>query len=657
MDDKQDLRVAVEGNVAGDVAVAGRDINIDRRTIFEGTISKDDKLALRNRRVLLDKVQTFWVEGVLEKSLFGENLIRLGLELSPDVVDHPWEVVLDTLEQEPGAVPQGTSIINVLDQTGSSLLILGAPGSGKTTMLLELARDAIQRAGDDLDAPVPVVFNLSSWTRKQTIEEWLVAELNEKYGVPRRLGTCLVENQELMLLLDGLDEAHESRRDDCIRAINVFRKNYGLSQIIVCSRTAEYREINDRLEFEGAVILQPLRPDQIDTYLAQAGDQLNAVRSLLEDDEPLQEIIQSPLMLSVIMLAYSDLSTVDLEQLDTLEARRIHLFDTYIARMLKRRKDSRFDDTQIKRWLAWIARKINQHTQSIFLIERIQPSWLEDNERIWYRVGVLLLGFLAGLIFGVAYALGVAWLRDIRAGLPGWLLVGAIGGVLVGIISAARREITSIEKIDWSWKAVQHRLIGRTLRGALIGGLFLGLLTAIIFGVQAAMNYDPEAFEVYGMPFIDSELAYGLSSGLYAGFIGGGYGAIYGAILMALGGGLRHSKIDQTIKPNQGIRQSALYAFIGTVTAGALGSLIVGQIFEKFGGVYAGLAFGLWFGGLAVIQHIVLRLILTLKGRMPANYADFLDHAVELVFLRSVGGGYIFIHRMLLDHFASMDET
>ncbi|MDJ0592593.1 MAG: hypothetical protein QNJ72_21810 [Pleurocapsa sp. MO_226.B13] len=40
---------------------------------------------------------------------------------------------------------------------------------------------------------------------------------------------------------------------------------------------------------------------------------------------------------------------------------------------------------------------------------------------------------------------------------------------------------------------------------------------------------------------------------------------------------------------------------------------------------------------------------------MPWNYARFLDYAAERIFLRKVGGGYIFIHRMLLEHFARME--
>jgi hypothetical protein len=34
--------------------------------------------------------------------------------------------------------------------------------------------------------------------------------------------------------------------------------------------------------------------------------------------------------------------------------------------------------------------------------------------------------------------------------------------------------------------------------------------------------------------------------------------------------------------------------------------------------------------------------------------ARFLDYAAERVFLRKVGGGYIFVHRLLLDYFAGM---
>jgi hypothetical protein len=40
------------------------------------------------------------------------------------------------------------------------------------------------------------------------------------------------------------------------------------------------------------------------------------------------------------------------------------------------------------------------------------------------------------------------------------------------------------------------------------------------------------------------------------------------------------------------------------------------------------------------------------RGYAPADYARFLEYAVRLVLLQRAGGGYLFIHRLLLEHFA-----
>lgn len=69
--------------------------------------------------------------------------------------------------------------------------------------------------------------------------------------------------------------------------------------------------------------------------------------------------------------------------------------------------------------------------------------------------------------------------------------------------------------------------------------------------------------------------------------------------------------------------------------------------------------YGWWYGwifwgGITVVRHIALRSVLTLTGHMPWRYARFLDYAAERIFLRKVGGGYIFVHRLLMEYFASL---
>ncbi len=74
-------------------------------------------------------------------------------------------------------------------------------------------------------------------------------------------------------------------------------------------------------------------------------------------------------------------------------------------------------------------------------------------------------------------------------------------------------------------------------------------------------------------------------------------------------------------------------------------------------GLLAGLLVGLLYGGLASFRHYVLRFLLWRAGSIPWNYPRFLDFAAERILLGKVGGGYIFIHRLLLEYFASLDGT
>ena len=54
-----------------------------------------------------------------------------------------------------------------------------------------------------------------------------------------------------------------------------------------------------------------------------------------------------------------------------------------------------------------------------------------------------------------------------------------------------------------------------------------------------------------------------------------------------------------------------------------------------------------------VLEQVkTLRFILYRNGYAPYRYVPLLDYAAECILLRKVGGRYIFIHRLLLDHLA-----
>ena len=266
---------------------------------------------------------------------------------------------------------------------GRALLILGVPGAGKTTLLLELAQDLLDRAAQDQEQPIPVVFPLSSWAeRRRPLADWLVDTLHELYEVPRKIGQAWVEADAILPLLDGLDEVASEYRAACAEAINTFRQDHGLLPLVVCTRTADYEALGTPLRLQGALVVQPLTHAQVDTYLAQVGAPLAAVRQAVQDDPTLWELLDTPLMLDVVTLACAGEAGATLRMQGTLAERRQHLFTIYVDRMFQRRRAiTAYTRQQTERWLTWLAWQMTQHSQTVFYLERMQPTWLPDRLR------------------------------------------------------------------------------------------------------------------------------------------------------------------------------------------------------------------------------------------------------------------------------------
>jgi Cdc6-like AAA superfamily ATPase len=274
-------------------------------------------------------------------------------------------MVLQQPDQSDRMLPPDTSIVQVYDDMDGELLILGEPGSGKTTLLLEIASVLLERAERDEALPIPVVFPLAPWAAKRpALAEWLVDELNQRYDVPRSIGGTWVADNRILPLLDGLDEVAAEHRPGCVAAINAYRESRRgrvLPSMAITSRVAEYDVLTTHLRLRGAVLVQALRPEQIDAYLATAGEQLAGVRAALQADTTLRELAASPLLLSIMTLAYRDAPAETLPTTGTVEERRTQLFSTYVDRMFKRHGTAtRYTREQTLHWLGWLATTLTQ---------------------------------------------------------------------------------------------------------------------------------------------------------------------------------------------------------------------------------------------------------------------------------------------------------
>jgi hypothetical protein len=129
---------------------------------------------------------------------------------------------------------------------------------------------------------------------------------------------------------------------------------------------------------------------------------------------------------------------------------------------------------------------------------------------------------------------------------------------------------------------------------------------------------------------------------------------------------------EAEIVPKEDVPSATRNALVGgvasTILSGLIYGLTLGIIFgflsrQDLGiragimlGVTLGLVVALRTGGGAYLQHRALLSVLYLKDYGPWRYTEFLDNAAERLFLRKVGRGYIFVHRLLLEHFATSEK-
>lgn len=392
-------------------------------------------------------------------------------------------------------------IIGVFDRADiqGKLLILGEPGSGKTTELLYLAKDLLQRAHEDDNQPIPLILELSTFnTRKgQKLSEWIFGTVNRQYGVSVSVTKQWLEQDDILLLLDGLDELGAEKQQDCIQTINTFLRERARYGLVVCCRQEEYetgKVILDSLN--GAVCIEPLKDEQIQEFF-KALDR-SYMWQQVRANSTLLAFARVPLFLSLLVVVYKGKPiTSESELLDAFIIEKLKKEDTETYSSDKRAPSS--DQTLI--YLRWLARHLENSKKTEFLIEDLQPNLLRSEQPEFGQYQII-----NGVSFLLCFGLCSGILGVLAIGLSFGALLGSLGG-LIGVLESIelRRKLAS----EIAWKAgseyystgpfksairmairstvfifvywFSYVLIGGII-GALIGGLSFGI-TGVISGM------------------------------------------------------------------------------------------------------------------------------------------------------------------------------
>ncbi|NET83412.1 MAG: signal peptidase I [Moorea sp. SIO1F2] len=579
-----------------------------------GWLDRDQYAASCIRKQLLVEVKRE-VTTRLQDSLHQDKL-EMNLYLELPMEESKGAVERDQ-RQKVIPLPPQTSAMEVFERPDvkGRLLILGEPGSGKTTTLLRLAEDLVKQAQQNNAAPIPIIFELSAWKHdQQPLDQWLVAQLKNNYSIDEKISQQWLENHQLLPLLDGLDELGIPRQRLCVTKINQFFKQDIQRRGVVCCRLEEYQQGRVKLrKLNGAYCLQSPNDVQIQEYLQRLGKR--EFWQVLSSDAQMRELADKPLFLNVMVTAYQGQPITNKAQ----------LWSAYVEERLKLPLDQQkypkgvpYGDEDTRHWLTYLARQLVADSTTEFLIENMQSYWLKKGcQRSVFRlISGLIVGLLYGLIFGLLY--------DLIFG----LLYGLIFGLILGL------KFTDFKNYERQAEA--------------FAGSWDGLIFNIIFGLTSCLIFGLTSCLIFGLTFL---LIFGLTFLLILFLVWMIFGRFF----------CLKTEIAKE-NPNQGIKESfkkmfiiPLFAFPAGALIDPLVSIVTGANLDLTRALSIGLLVGLVSaiasGGQDWIPHLTLRLILWQRGAIPWNYARFLSYAAERRLIQQVGGRYRFLHDALRQHF------
>ena len=243
----------------------------------------------------------------------------------------------------------------------SKIVILGEPGSGKSTLMQYFAVKVAQKEFSELELPeqdiLPILIRIRDLAKQPEINilAYLQKFIPLKFtiDIPEGFFDYWFKQGKALILLDGLDEiADENRRRKVVEHFYSFVKNehYAENKVIVTSRPVEYkRDFFRTKEFPHYDIL-PFDEQKIDLFIQKWHDSRSldkqdsergqtSLKNVLKEQERIKLLVKNPLLLTLICLVHR-------YDVYRLPQNRYKLYEAAVGTLLVSWETNRYDTGQ-----------------------------------------------------------------------------------------------------------------------------------------------------------------------------------------------------------------------------------------------------------------------------------------------------------------------
>ncbi|GAA3419741.1 NACHT domain-containing protein [Streptosporangium vulgare] len=613
------------------------------------------------KKALTGLVFQQWRTEAAIRSLDDPEPIPISWHLVDDagVMDHP-RLVGENLLTFSGSSDQIPKLVRAFQGLRRRrLVITGGPGSGKTTLAIQLLLHLASPERDEAD-PVPVLVPVNGWdtTAHLRLHDWLATRLPSDYPAltAPQFGTgaakALLDHGHILPILDGLDEIPPQARIAVISALNRWLASG--DQFILTSRTTEYdqavRQAGDVLTAAAVIAPAAITPDDAETYLRTTlpptprHDWAPIWAALRDGSRPgLSRLAETALGLWLIRTVHITPAadpvplTGPLAQQDA--TLRAHLFDHLIAAVINDRLPSRSPAGHFRPRIAWNPDRARDHLT--YLARVLQDH--DTYDLAWWHLAQHTIPhgerrrvtWQVGLLSGIAVGLAVGLAGGIREGVMIGLGFGIAAGLAGGTWFSETPGHADLHLPGSPADLIEHmrNVLGGVLAVVLAAGLVVGLTIGLATGFTVGLAV-----------VLTSVLAAVLAAGVMEW-------AEQPASSTVATTPLTSWKADRTLTLLRTMTFGLPFGIAGGIAGGIADGLTVGIAI----GIAAGIAFGIAKGNhRAWLAYTIAVWRLAKKKHLPRKLMAFLDDAHRLGLLRTVGPIYQFRHAELQDHLAAL---